>query len=340
MSSNVSNLLFALLAIGAFAFGCSSRRGLPGNTKAEWTRSQKLAGKDKGLSHVSGLAVSGDTVFATVGGTVADQNEGNSGLRRISVAGGTVDKLDSGARLPQAEQGGIAIDDKCVYWNAGGSIFRIPLGGGTAETIVSENVGVGIDMALDKEKVYWANHGYYSPGEPAKASPLYSAAKVGGPAEVFAGPQLVPGNVVIDDEYVYWTTPSSIVKRSRSGGDAKTVFQASDGEGVDGLQADAGSLYFGLRGAGRSRWSLQKIAKSGGSHQLIAKTLSLKQFVIDDSDVYFFDEADMSSDALCRVPKTGGDVVVLDTGYAGGAMAQNKTHIFFSSLDDIYSIAK
>jgi hypothetical protein len=62
--------------------------------------------------------------------------------------------------------------------------------------------------------------------------------------------------------------------------------------------------------------------------------------VVDEANIYFFDEDGLSADELCRVSKSGGEVVKLDAGYASGVIAQSKTLIYFASLDDIYSFTK
>lgn len=79
--------------------------------------------------------------------------------------------------------------------------------------------------------------------------------------------------------------------------------QASEREGIDKLEQDGGDLYFGFRGAGESRWALRKISKASGEPQTIAKTFSLKQSVIDEQNIYFFDEDGLSADVLCRASK-------------------------------------
>jgi hypothetical protein len=71
--------------------------------------------------------------------------------------------MDDGENLPQSDYGGLCADEKFIYWNAGGNILRVSKDGGKPEVVASENVGVGVDMVVDGEKVYWANHGYYSP---------------------------------------------------------------------------------------------------------------------------------------------------------------------------------
>lgn len=335
---NSSGGLF-LVSVTLFmvALGCGGTQSGP---KPEWTKAQKIAGKEQGLSHVSGVVVDDKFAYTTIGGTVADANAGTNGLRKVALDGGTVTMLDNGEKYPQAEQGGIAQDEKYIYWNSGGEIARIAKENGKREPVATEFVGIGLDMAVDNERVYWANHGYYSSATPITPSPIYSVAKTGGKAEIFVDQQMAPGNIVVDDKFVYWTTPSSIMKQAKTGGTPQVVMQASDKEGIDKLEQYGGDLYFGFRGAGESRWALRKISKNGGEPQTIAKTFSLKQFVIDDQNIYFFDQEGLSADVLCRVSKNGGEVTKLDTGYASGVMTQNKRSVFVASLDTIYSFTK
>ncbi|MGB2753195.1 MAG: hypothetical protein WBC19_14155 [Pyrinomonadaceae bacterium] len=338
---NLKNSSTGLLLAGAILFmmalGCGGTQSGP---KPEWIKLKRIAGKEQGLSHVSGVVVDDKFAYTTIGGTVADANAGTNGLRKVPLDGGAVTMLDNGEKYPQAEQGGIAQDEKYVYWNSGGEIARIAKDNGKREAVATEFVGIGIDMVLDTERVYWANHGYYSSGTPITPSPIYSVAKAGGKAEIFADKQMAPGNIVVDDKFVYWTTPSSIMKQPKTGGTPQVVLQASDREGIDKLEQDGSDLYFGFRGAGESRWALRKISKAGGEPQTIAKTFSLKQFVIDEQNIYFFDEDGLSADVLCRVSKNGGGVTKLDTGYASGVMTQSKSSVFVASLDTIYSFTK
>lgn len=325
----------AVFAIVIAVLACAESKPVP-----EWTKSKKIAGKEQKLSHISGMVVDDKFAFVTIGGTIADQNEGTSGLRRIALETGEVTSLDNGEKLGQSETGGLAMDEMYVYWNAGGNILRLAKEGGKPEVVASDNVGIGIDMAVDKERVYWANHGYYSPGAPTPPSPVYSVLKTGGKTEIFADQQHIPHSVTVDDKFVYWGTPTSIVKQAKSGGQPQIVFQATEKEGVDNLTQNGDDLYFGFRGDGESRWALRKVSKNGGDAKTLVKTYSLKPVVVDDTNVYFFDEDSISKDAICKVPKNGGDFVKLDTGYASGVIAQARSVVYFASLDDIYSISK
>lgn len=311
--------------------------------KPQWPNSKKIAGKEQGLSHVSNIVVDDKFAYVTIGGTVADANAGTNGLRKIELATGAVTSLDDGKQSPQAERGGLALDDKYVYWKAGGTIQRIAKEGGTSETVVSENVGMGIDLAVDNERVYWTNHGYYSPNTPQVPSPIYSASKAGGKAEVFVAEQMVPHDVAVDDKFVYWCTPTSVLRKAKSGGEPFVIFQANDKEGVDNLAVYRGDVYFGFRAAGASRWALRKLATSSTEPQMtktIASNHSLKPIAFDGDNLYFFDEDGITADVLCRTSINGGNIDRLDSGYSGGTIAAGRNGIYFGALDDVLVIAK
>jgi len=326
--SAVSLLLGAIL-------GCAKMAKQP-----NWIKARRIAGKEQGLSHISGLVVADKFAYVTIGGTVADQKEGHSGLRKVALDSGAVTSLDNGEKAPQSDYGGLAIDEKFIYWNAEGVILRISKEGGKPETVASEHVGIGVDLVIDSEKVYWANHGYYSANSPTKPSPIYMVAKQGGRVETFSAEQHIPSSLVEDDKSVYWVTPSSIVKQAKAGGAAQVIYQAGDKAGVDQLAQDADNLYFGFRGAGESRWALRKVSKQGGEPQTIVKRYSLKPVAVDDTNIYFFDEDGLTTDLICRVAKNGGEVEKLDSGYASGVITRSKTQVYFTSLDDIHSWEK
>src|SRR5947209_11291907 len=176
-----------LLLMGA-VLGCGQLARQPA---AEWTKARKIAGKEQRLSHILGLAVDDRAAYVTIGGTVADEREGTSGLRKVALDSGAVVSLD-GENVPQSDYGGLGVDEKFIYWNAGGKILRVSKDGGKPEAVASENIGIGVDIAVDDERVYWANHGYYSPNSPVVPSPIYMVSKRGGATEIFADRQNVP----------------------------------------------------------------------------------------------------------------------------------------------------
>ena len=307
----------------------------------EWTKARKIAGRAQKLSHISGLVVDNKFAYVTMGGTLADQKEGTSGLRKIDLDTGEVGVLDDGqTNLPQSDLGGLAIDERYIYWNASGRILRLSKDGGQPEPIASEHVGMGADIVVDSERVYWANHEYYSPNSPTRPSPIYWAPKQGGPPQVFIDQQNIPHSLVLDEKYVYWVTPTSVLKKAKAGGEPQVIFQAANDEGIDELAQDADNLYFAFRGAGKSRWALRNVSKQGGAAKMLAQTLTLGQIAVDDANVYFFDENSLTKDDLCRVAKDGGEMSRLDTGYSNGIIVVSGRLIYFPAGEDLYRFAK
>ncbi|HSS19339.1 MAG TPA: hypothetical protein VLL54_04640 [Pyrinomonadaceae bacterium] len=325
----------AVFLLLAAILGCKSTP-----KQADWIKARKIAGNAQGLSHIAGIVVDDKFAYATIGGTVADEKAGTSGLRKIDLETGVVTNLDNGEKTPQSDQGGLALDEQFIYWSAAGSILRIPKDGGKPTVVASEHVGIGVDLAVDHEKVYWANHGYYSANSPTRPSPVFAVPKQGGPTEQFSTEQNIAHSLVADEKFVYWVTPSSIVKQAKVGGTAQVIYQASEKEGVDELAQDGDDLYFGFRGAGGSRWALRKISKLGGEPVTVVKRYSLKPIAIADDNIYFFDEEGMSADVLCKIAKNGGEVTKLDRGYASGVVSQDKQHVYIGAGDDIYAFPK
>lgn len=326
-----------LLILLSALVGCGDSTGQPA---PEWTQATQIAGKAQGLSHISGLVVDDQFAYVTIGGTLADQQAGNSGLRRVALYSGAVTVLDDGANLPQSDYGGIALDEQFVYWNSSGKILRIPKTGGAAEVVTTEKVGIGIDLVVDKVKVYWANHGYYAANTPTVPSPIYAVPKGGGAVEMVATAQDVPHRLVVDQNFLYWLTPSSIVKQAKAGGQPQTLYHVTTNEGVDELAQDESYLYFGFRDAGEAHWALRKIAKTGGAPQTLVARYSLKPVVVDKTHVYFFGEEGLTNDLLCKVAKSGGAVTILGKGYTSGVIAQDKTQLYFAASDDLYRLTK
>lgn len=105
------NLILPFMSLLTVISGCGELT----KPAAEWSKAKKIAGKEQKLSHVSGLAVDDKFAFVTVGGNLADQKEGLSGLRKVALDSGAVTVLDDGKELPQSDYGGIALDEKFVY---------------------------------------------------------------------------------------------------------------------------------------------------------------------------------------------------------------------------------
>ncbi len=323
-------LIFATL-FSIFS-GCKQAPPAP-----SWTKSRKIVGKEY-LQHVEAFAVDGQFAFVVVGANLADQQEGKTGVRKVSLADGRVTVFEKGDYFPAEGRDAVAIDDKYFYWTSTGKLLRQLKAGGPIETIAADSVGIGIDLAMDKERLYWSNHGYEGPNMQTVA-PIFSVSKNGGKTESFIERQYLPNNLIVDDQFLYWTSGNKILKKAKSAGDVQTVFEVAEKDNISGLRQDEEALYFT---AGTSKHALYRLSKAGGEAvKLTDNIFSVTQFAVDDTHVYYFIAYGFSGTDLCKVPKTGGAVVKIDSGtYAQGSLALGKTEIFFSDGFGLFSVAK
>jgi hypothetical protein len=323
-------LIFSTLF--GFLSGCK-----PSPPKPSWPKSKKIAGKEH-LMHVEALAVDEQYAFVVVGANLADQQEGKTGVRKVSLGDGNVTVFEKGDYFPAEGRDAVAVDDRYFYWTSTGKILRQLKTGGQIEVVTADSVGIGLDLAMDKERLYWANHSYEGPNmQPIKA--IYSVKKNNGKTEIFVEGQYIPNNLIVDEKFLYWTSGNKILKKPTNGADVQTVYEVAEKENISGLRQDADTLYFS---AGNSKHALYRLAKQGGeAAKLVDDIFSVAQFAVDDRDVYYFIARGFTETEICKVPKTGGAVAQVDTGsYAQGSLVVGITDIYFSDGFGLFSIAK
>lgn len=110
-----------------------------------------------GQSFPMGIAVDSASVYWINAGTSINDNTDGS-VVRVALGGGAVQTLASGQNHPM----GVTIDDTNVYWTTMDAVMKIPLDGGTPQTLVSGMGPVGI--VLDATSVYFANDLYSGSG--------------------------------------------------------------------------------------------------------------------------------------------------------------------------------
>jgi len=189
-----------------------------------------------------------DAKYAYYGGL----RDGASKLKRLPLAGGAEEEIASHGE--GGKDGGIitmAVDQKHVYWVAGGSIVSVPLQGGSP-TVLVDHQGWGDvwGMASDGSHLYWTDRGGYKSDE-AKTGKVHRVPVDGGPMETIAsGLRGRPWGIAVDDSNAYVVINADqnggIIKVAKSGG-TPTVFVAGQSSPVH-LAVDAGFVYWANSG--------------------------------------------------------------------------------------------
>jgi hypothetical protein len=223
-------------------------------------------------------------------------------VMKVSIAGGSPVTLATGL----VGAGGIAVDGSGVYFggltrdNAGSSLFKVGLNGGSVNTLAS---GFMDDpFAIGASGVFGT--GDASGGLTIVRVPLDGGATV----PVVPASSLVQTassyGIAVDATSVYWTffgDPTTIRKAPLGGGMPVTLATV-EGPGA-GIAVDAAYVYFGTSVA------VMKVPLNGGTPTTLASSTG-QGLAIDDTNVYFTDW----SSTVKRVSKNGGAVVTLATG--------------------------
>jgi sugar lactone lactonase YvrE len=150
------------------------------------------------------------------------------GLRRVAVAGGSVETLSGPTDYPV----GLAVDGSHAYFSSlmGQSISRVPIGGGTAETLATGLLAPN-HLAVEGETLYYGD-----------VNTIQAIPKQGGEIRVVT--DALPSNLAVDDTHVYWgsSTARHVARAPLSGGTAELV--AKDLNTPNSLALDDTHVYF------------------------------------------------------------------------------------------------
>ena len=259
---------------------------------------------------------------------------------------------------------GIAVDGTNVYWGnaGGGTIMRVPIGGGASTTLSSGQSEVR-GVAVDGTNVYWVR--YVSSGTVAQVpkdggSTTYLASGLDYPLQVatdginvywtntnayacgsgyigsvpvnesanttfFSTSSSNPIGIAVDSASVYWTMCGGVYKESKAGGTATTLRSSANAYGP--IAVDATSVYWteGLSGGGGQ---LLKAPLGGGTPITLASGM-LGWLAVDTQSVYC---ADSSSGTILSVPVGGGNPVTLASGQNGpGVVVVDATNVYWTN---------
>ena len=280
------------------------------------------------------LAVDGDTVFATAGGSVGSVPKAggtfgliapaSNGSLQLVIAGGRIywddlalssfpgfDRILSmpvGGGAPQSEREdayypcGFAANGTDLFWQEYEQkrIYKRPIAGGDPVALL--DVGQGCAVAADASLVAWIDVGapLTQTGRILAATPAAFAA--GGPIMTIVDRQFEPGDVALSPDHVYWVEQGDYYETYKNG-ILKRAPRTAGGD-VDWLienlwqpiavAVDASYVYTLERGNQR----VWRVAIAGGTPEIIAQVPGIPVAIaLDDQAIYFSTRVDDSSSA-------------------------------------------
>ena len=135
-------------------------------------------------------------------------------------------------------------------------------------------------------------------------------------------------------------------KIPKTGGEITEVYHNPSTRPSLGLAQDADSFYYAqMDNKGHS--ALMKLGKKSGEATQLAPSINhTLEFIIDDANVYYFDDVpnagSVGPDALRKVAKGGGEPTTLDQGRTGWTkyLAVDSKQICFTDISRVYALAK
>lgn len=113
----------------------------------------------------------------------------------LSISSHTGSSVATLANVGNPARQGMVADASNLYFTDNGSVYSVPLGGGTVATLVSTQSSPSA-LTVDSANVYWVDTGPF--GEILRM-PL-----TGGPVTTLASSQPNPGGIAVDGTSVYW----------------------------------------------------------------------------------------------------------------------------------------
>jgi hypothetical protein len=194
---------------------------------------------------------------------------------------------------------------------------------------------------MDGENIYWVIWG----GEGSPPEPLMVAPQKGGEARPLTPKYLGTSGIAVDENFVYWMTGDGIKEIRKIGGEAIAISLDSSPSRSVGLRMDDDNFYFCVANGGKS--ALLKLSRKTGELSQLAPSINqTMEFVIDDSNVYYFAQVggpgSFGPVALMKISKNGGAPVEIDRGNAGwiGHLAVDSKQIYFTDISKVYAIPK
>ena len=185
-----------------------------------------LTSRITGISSIGNIVVDANAAYwinrdNTTGESLIRTAFDGSGDTTIAVASGSYDLAD------------VAIDSNYAYLTQSsetdlehgilsGNVIRVPLTGGDATVLVSEQVYPG-EIVIDDTNLYFSN-------ALAEGGTVMEAPLAGGQPIELGGNEFSPGSLTINDGYLYWA--NSAINALNASGSAQGIMRAKIGSGA------------------------------------------------------------------------------------------------------------
>jgi hypothetical protein len=182
---------------------------------------------------------------------------------------------------------GLAVDSTSVYWTDGGTLKKVPIGGGQETTVAIANAG---NIAVDATDVYFST-------DTSIAKVPTGGGRVTTLATVLASPALV----AVDGASVYWADAEAgtLGKVPLTGGTAITL---AEGQTPSAIALDSSYLYWTNYNNDAPGATVTKVPLGGGNITTLASGLRTPfGITVDATTVYW-----TSNSGLMAAPKEGG----------------------------------
>ncbi|HET7540327.1 MAG TPA: hypothetical protein VFK05_10670 [Polyangiaceae bacterium] len=277
------------------------------------------------------LALSSSAVLWTTGGSVASVPSGGGAVSYLS-------SNSSGCLLGLATDGtnaySIDIIGNCTTtpWLLSGSLFSVPLSGGTKKTIDASAGGYGFPnqpyrcLAVDASNVYFTSFDIGYVLQVAKADGKETVL-AGGVGTLGAGD---PRAITVQGSFVYFADDDDGVRQVPIGGGSLVTLAPTQNMVIRYLATDSANLYYVLGGA------VTKAAIAGSTPVTLVTSGATGPLAIDASRIYY-----LGASTVMSIAKTGGTAVTLASGQTNPVdIAVDATSVYWLTATQVMKIAK
>lgn len=270
-----------------------------------------------GLAQPAGLAADEGSIYWLQG----DYTSNSTLSRRPATVEGVTSALAQSLIAPRA----LAVNATSVFFAAGGAggwtyVSEVPTTGGNSKQTFANGAGTERIPAIAIEgrsiALVWNESG-------GNVHVIRASSDGSGAIDV-AVKQSGASAVVLRAPYVYWNSPSGILRSSGQSPAAPEVFSTQSAETVE-LAADDTALYWA---AADGKIRSLRFDQPGRAPVVLASDLkSPRGVAVDATHVYW---ASSTTGEVAAVPKAGGAPIVIATGQEPYAIAATATAVFFT----------